>query len=549
MKTNCVLKVVYKIGEEQKEIYVRKDMENEDGKYILHKDSNVLKFTINPIKEIELVKVMVKFNYEFEENDKIYVNGYQSWTDSREFGLEERLHSLNKIPKKIVKKYALDSYGDYKFKKYINKRGVFHGFSYGYVRRDGVLDFIGSLGEKTGYTIINYYSPKNGIILEKDCEGIKTDKTINIFDICFLEGSEQEVFDRYFELLNIPKPRVKPMTGYTSWYNHYQNINDKIINKNLEAVINSDDKFKVFQIDDGYQTAVGDWLSIDKTKFPKGLKEISKKAKENDLIPGIWLAPFVCETKSEIFKNNKEWLLKNEKGTLVKAGNNWSHFYVLDIYNEEVRSYIKKSLDIILNEWGFELVKLDFLYAVSIVPNHNKSRGQIMHEAMDFIRECVGEKLILACGVPLVPSFGKVDFCRIGCDVGLTFDENFVMRCLHRERVSTKNSIYNTIYRRHLNNRAFLNDPDVFLLRNNNLKLTQKQKQNLLIVNALFGSLLFTSDDISEYNDDKKVILNKAFSALKAEVLDVKETKRGTFNIEYVIEGKRKNISVDVLSR
>ncbi len=28
-------------------------------------------------------------------------------------------------------------------------------------------------------------------------------------------------------------------------------------------------------------------------------------------------------------------------------------------------------------------------------------------------------KIILGCGVPLMPAFGKVDFCRIGADVDL----------------------------------------------------------------------------------------------------------------------------------
>ncbi|EKC48560.1 hypothetical protein OBE_15116, partial [human gut metagenome] len=41
-----------------------------------------------------------------------------------------------------------------------------------------------------------------------------------------------------------------------------------------------------------------------------------------------------------------------------------------------------------------------------------------MCEAMDFLRECVGEKMILGCGVPLMPAFGKVDYCRIGADYG-----------------------------------------------------------------------------------------------------------------------------------
>ena len=68
------------------------------------------------------------------------------------------------------------------------------------------------------------------------------------------------------------------------------------------------------------------------------------------------------------------------------------------------------------------MVKLDFLYSEAMQPRNGKSRGQIMCEAMDFLRECVGEeKLILGCGVPLGPSFGVVDACRISCDVDLKY--------------------------------------------------------------------------------------------------------------------------------
>jgi alpha-galactosidase len=54
-----------------------------------------------------------------------------------------------------------------------------------------------------------------------------------------------------------------------------------------------------------------------------------------------------------------------------------------------------------LNEWGYHMVKLDFLYSVCLIPTKTKTRGQIMTEAMKFLRECVGDKLILGCGVPL----------------------------------------------------------------------------------------------------------------------------------------------------
>ena len=102
-----------------------------------------------------------------------------------------------------------------------------------------------------------------------------------------------------------------------------------------------------------------------------------------------------------------------------------------------------------------------------------------MIRAMDFLRELCGDKLILGCGVPLAAAFGRVDYCRIGCDVGLSWNDNWLMQRIHRERVSTKQSISNTVFRRQLNGRAWLNDPDVFFLREENLRLSGEQKRLL----------------------------------------------------------------------
>ena len=178
--------------------------------------------------------------------------------------------------------------------------------------------------------------------------------------------------------------------------------------------------------------------------------------------------------------------------------------------------------------WGFDLVKLDFLYGACMQPTPYKTRGQLMCEAMDFLRELVGDKLILGCGVPLGPAFGKVDYCRIGPDVGLDWDGSPKEKLLHRERVSTKNTIGNTIYRRQLNGRAFWNDPDVYLLRDDNIKLSAKQKALLAQVNGLFGGLLFTSDDVGNYDAEKRK-LQKSLTELHRASRSVE--RRGRYTV------------------
>ena len=63
-----------------------------------------------------------------------------------------------------------------------------------------------------------------------------------------------------------------------------------------------------------------------------------------------------------------------------------------------------------------------------------------------------------------------------------------------------------------MNNRLFGNDPDVFLLRDDNISLTNKQKEALITINALFGSVLMTSDNVANYDDKKKKVLERALN-------------------------------------
>ena len=161
-----------------------------------------------------------------------------------------------------------------------------------------------------------------------------------------------------------------------------------------------------------------------------------------------------------------------------------------------------------------------------------------MAEAMDFLRECAGDALILACGVPLASAFGKADYCRIGCDVSLDWNDKPHMRLMHRERVSTRNSILNTVFRRQLNGRAFLSDPDVFLLRKSNNSLSDKQKKCLAEVNALMGSVLFTSDNFLEYTEAETKELSKILKIRNAEVISAK-LEYNTLTLKFSIDNKK----------
>jgi alpha-galactosidase len=474
----------------------------------------ILKLKVIPMIEVEIIDIYVDAEVDVKNVSKIYLNGYQTWTESREFSIDEKINRLNFLAYPIM-----GQYGDYSF--YKEKQVYLHGWTYTYTKDiEENYMLIGSLSEEYGYTLF-HYDPKSSILrIKKDCKGLNISTSYDAFDLFFTRGKEQQVFKEYFGNMKIDYPKVDLCTGWTSWYNYYTKITQDIILENLEAFSDRKIPINIFQIDDGYQRAVGDWLCINE-KFPKGMKYIADRIKKSGYKSGIWLAPFVCEKISNIFKNHKEWIARDENGRLIPAGFNpgWSgRFYVLDIYNEEFRQYLKEVFNVVINQWGYDMVKLDFLYAAALIKRKDKTRGQIMCEAVRFLRELVGDKIILGCGVPLGACFGVFDYCRIGSDVALKWEDNILKSINYRERVSTINSLISTIGRRHLNGNAFYNDPDVFILRNENNKLNFEQRYTLFMINLIFGGLVFTSDNINNYSHEELDLYLSIFPIKKKKI-------------------------------
>lgn len=165
-----------------------------------------------------------------------------------------------------------------------------------------------------------------------------------------------------------------------------------------------------------------------------------------------------------------------------------------------------------------------------------------MCDAMDFLRECCKDKIILGCGVPLAPAFGKVDFCRIGCDVALSWDK----KPFSREDVSTQSTLTSTIFRRHLDSRAWLNDPDVILLRDNNIKLTLPQREIIAKINSLCGNLLFVSDDVSTYTEKQKKIFLDTITSEKAIINYAEFINKDCIRIDYTINNTDSSFSFNL---
>ena len=451
-----------------------------------------------------LKSVTAQIEFPLAPAEKAFFNGYQSWTWCPEMGPKDRQRGVKHIPGPLLEKYAFDRYGDYHFVDYPNRPGRFHGFSYGYFRQGEHFRLFASLDERPGYTIFSYDVKTQVLTITRDCAGVRHGGgPLSAFDLYFAQGSEEAVFDGWFAAMGCQPRRAKPLAGYTSWYNRYEAIKEQNVRNDLAGCRELLRPGDLFQIDDGWEPSVGDWLEPDEHKFPGGMKALSDEIHQSGFLSGLWLAPFACTEQSALYRQHPDWLLKMD-GKPWKAGGNWGGFYALDMDVPGVQDYLKRVFDRVLNAWGYDLVKLDFLYAAAPFGSEHESRAGRMIRAMELLRSLCGDKKILGCGVPLMSAFGLVDYCRIGCDVSLRWDDSWYMRLFHRERVSTKHSLDNTICRRQLGGRAFGNDPDVFFLREENCRLTPEQKNRLAETNVRYGQVLLISDDPNSYTSGMK---------------------------------------------
>ena len=456
-------------------------------------------------------------------------NGYQCWTES------------SFITKKtILKKESHDPqryFGDDRIWNYDETPGQGHSWSFTILVAGSTESpanfFYGALTEDLGFGLFHVHLPEQTLDFLIDVEGDDFSRLhkellsshqslltalilpnpdsqghVPLHEISAIWQDKMRSYETLPRLSHRRMNLIPPVTGYTSWYNRFTEIDEPWLLKHTETVA-SNTKWKVFQIDDGYQAKIGDWLEPG-TGFPDGIEGVLRSASERGLIPGVWLAPFVAVWNSNLLKNHPEWLALDE-GKEIVAGDfaHWGgKFFVLDHENPAYQSYMASVLEHFAS-LGVKFIKADFLYAAAIRPRRGKTRAQLSCEAHQWFYDLCSKNnmMFLSCGAPLSSAYGRCDFSRIGPDISLDWNFLPLLGTSSREKPSVKSSLINTVTRAILNGNAFWNDPDVVILRTENTSLTHSEKNALVHINRAFGGLLFSSDSPETYGEPEKRLL------------------------------------------
>lgn len=112
-------------------------------------------------------------------------------------------------------------------------------------------------------------------------------------------------------------------------------------------------------LDDGWQTAEGDWY-LAKNKFPKGdcdMKKLVDKIHAEGLKAKLWWAPLAVDPGTELIKEHPDYLLLNEDGS--KQDISWWDAYYLCPAYPPVQEYTRNLVIKIMKTWGYNGLKID----------------------------------------------------------------------------------------------------------------------------------------------------------------------------------------------
>ncbi len=311
----------------------------------------------------------------------------------------------------------------------------------------------------------------------------------------------------------------KTLQGWCSWYYFFNNVTADDIRANVNAIREKNLPLDLILVDDGYETAIGDWTSIDAQKFPDGMKALADEIHATGKLAGIWLAPFGARRDSQLVQQHPEFLLRDKNNNPVRAWTHWGEpVYALDVTRNDVGEWLFDLFQTICHVWGYDAVKLDFVFAGALAGKHADvyaTRAQAYRRGLEIIGKAVGdEKIILGCGAPQLASVGLVDTMRVSQDVNFTWSPN---DAANGGAVSTQHAIQNTLLRAPFNQHWWLNDPDCVIVRKRGdvNDMTRNENRSLASVAALTGSILLDSDNLENINASNLEDLRRILPSLR----------------------------------
>jgi alpha-galactosidase len=295
------------------------------------------------------------------------------------------------------------------------------------------------------------------------------------------------------------------IVGWCSWYQYFDAVSERVVRDNLERA--DAWPFSVFQVDDGFQRAIGDWLDTNE-RFPSGVGGIASVIAATGRTPGIWLAPFLAAPDSDLARRNPAWLAGAPGGDGFAIGmynDAWGGVMAaLDTTRPEVLDHLSAVAGELV-AMGYRYLKLDFTFSAAMPGRYSdptRTPAERVRAGYDAVRRGAGDDvLIVGCGAPLGAVVGSVDAMRIGADVAPWWDappgQGELQPGYEATTPSTRNAFVNTCTRSFMHRRLWSNDPDCVMLRTDETQLSEPAARAWAETVGCSGGLALVSDDLA----------------------------------------------------
>jgi alpha-galactosidase len=293
-----------------------------------------------------------------------------------------------------------------------------------------------------------------------------------------------------------------PPTGWCSWYCFGPRVTAQQVLDNLDVIAKTMPALKYIQIDDGYQSAMGDWLDTG-AAFGGDVRAVLDAIRKRGFEPAIWVAPFVAEEGSKLFQQHRDWFVKDESGAPLRSDRvtfgGWRRgpWFALDGTHPDAQAHLTRVFRTMRDQWGCTYFKLDanFWGAMHGGRFHDPraTRIEAYRRGMQAILRGAGDAFILGCNHPIWSSIGLVHGSRSSNDIKRSWD-----------RIST--TARQNLSRNWQNGRLWWNDPDAICLA---ADLTDAECQFHATTIYASGGMVLSGDDLTTLPPARAAMLKK----------------------------------------
>ena len=205
------------------------------------------------------------------------------------------------------------------------------------------------------------------------------------------KGGVSRAFHRWARAYKLNRGNIPHDILLNSWEGVYFKVNQKEMDQMMEHF--SAMGGELFVMDDGWfgnkyprnngSSSLGDW-EVCKEKLPDGIEGLLESAKKHNIKFGIWIEPEMANTKSELFEQHPDWILRAANRP-ISTGRGKTQV-VLDLTNPEVQDFVFGVVDNLMTnypeiaymKWDDNCCLLD--YGSSYLPKDRQSHIYIEYQ-------------------------------------------------------------------------------------------------------------------------------------------------------------------------